>query len=333
MNRINRACAVFACGALALVGGFASHAVAQTPTVKIAYETSDTHIKARSVAVFKTELERLSQGKIAVQLFPNASLMPSRQEVGAAIQGQVQAILPFVSFYEAVAPRVGIFTMPMLFRDYGHLERAANGSVGKAVYGDLEAKGLVPLAFWYETPTHIFTTRREVSTLDQLKGLKVRIYPSAALEGAIRSLGANPAVIAGSEVYLALQNGTVDAAVTTPSFAQSLKLTDSLKTMTRVNLVLGGYIFAMNKAFFDGLPTDLQGAVRQAAAKATEFNKQQITEEVTASEKAMVAAGVKIVDLTPQERERWVKLVQPVLEKQSEALAKLIAEVQSIPGS
>lgn len=318
-----------------LIGGFtalppmigSTHAQA---ILKIAYETSDTHIKARSALVFKQELEKRAPGQITVQTFPNASLLPSRQEISGAVQNQVQMVLPFVSFYEAVSPKAGIFTMPMLFRDYDHLQKAAEGPIGKAVYDELEAKGLKAVAFWYETPTHIFTSRKEINDMAAIKGAKIRIYPSAALEGSLRRLGANPAVIPGNEVYLALQNGTVDAAVTTPSFAQSLKLTDVLKTMTRVNLVLAGYIVSLNKGFYDGLSAPLKAAVDQSIAAATDFNKREIREEVKRTEDAMVKAGVKIIDLAPQERNRWVQAVQPVLDSQSGDLAKLIADSQKL---
>ena len=298
--------------------------------LKIAYETSDTHIKARSALMFKQELEKRAPGQISVQTFPNASLLPSRQEISGAVQNQVQMVLPFVSFYEAISPKAGIFTMPMLFRDYDHLQKAAEGSVGKAVYDELETKGLKALAFWYETPTHIFTSRKEINDMAAIKGAKIRIYPSAALEASLRRLGANPAVIPGNEVYLALQNGTVDAAVTTPSFAQSLKLTDVLKTMTRVNLVLGGYIVTINKGFYDGLSPQLRTAVDQSMQAATEFNKREVREEVKRTEDAMVKAGVKMIDLTPQERNRWVQAVQPVLDGQTGDLAKLIADSQKL---
>ena len=75
-------------------------AVAADHTIKIAYETSETHLKARTARKFADELESLSGGRIAVEIHPNASLLPSKQEVNAAIRGQVQVILPFVSYYE-----------------------------------------------------------------------------------------------------------------------------------------------------------------------------------------------------------------------------------------
>jgi C4-dicarboxylate-binding protein DctP len=235
-----------------------------------------------------------------------------------------------VSFYEAIAPGAGVFTMPTLFRDYDHLDKSVAGAVGKTVYGELEAKGLKPVAFWHETPTYVFTSKKDVSTLEDLRGLKIRIYPSAALENTIRRFGANPTVVPGSEVYLALQNSTVDGAVTTPSFAQSLKLTDSLKFMVKVPLVLGGYIVALNKSFFDKLPADLQQAVTQAAAAATAFNRTAIREEVAAAEDAMRRAGVKIVDVSAAERAKFFRAAEPVLDAQPDSMKGLIAEARKI---
>lgn len=316
-------------GALALAG-VVGMACAAESTLKISYETSDTHIKARTAKVFKDELEKLSKGRIEVQVFPNSSLMPSRQEVSGAIQGQVQMILPFVSFYESIAPSAGVFTMPTLFRDYDHLDKSVAGAVGKSVYAELESKGLKPIAFWHETPTYVFTSRKDVAALDDLKGLKIRIYPSAALENTIRRFGANPTVVPGSEVYLALQNGTVDGAVTTPSFAQSLKLTDTLKYMIKVPLVLGGYVVAVNKDYFDKLPADLKQAVLQAAAAATAFNQKAIKEEVGSTEDAMRKAGVKIIDVPAAERAKFYKAAEPVLDAQPDAMKALIVEARKI---
>ena len=60
-----------------------------TDTIRVSYETTDTHLKARTVAIFKKELESTSGGKLSVETYPGASLIPSKQEVSAAIRGQV----------------------------------------------------------------------------------------------------------------------------------------------------------------------------------------------------------------------------------------------------
>ena len=304
----------------------AAPAVAADYTIKIAYETSETHLKARTAAMFAEEVQALSGGRIAVEIHPNASLLPSKQEVNAAIRGQVQVILPFVSYYESVAPAVKIFTMPMIFRDYDHLEAAFAGTVGDTIRGQLAAKGLKALGFWYETPTHLFTTEKSVTSLAALDGMKIRTYPSALLEQTLDSLGAVPTVIPGSEVYLALKNGVAEGALTTPSFAHSIKLTDSLRHMTRINLAFGGYIMAVNAKFHDSLPADLRKAVGEAAARATAWNREAIVAEVEKSEQLMLDAGVAIHDLDEGDRPNWVNAIQPVIGNQDQALQDLAAQ-------
>ncbi len=297
---------------------------AQADTIRIAYETSDTHLKARTVQVFADKLTELSGGAVTVETFPNASLIPSRQEVNAAIRGQTEAIVPFISYYESIAPSVKVFTMPMLFADYDHLANAWNGEIGQKITGELEAVGLKPLGFWFETPTHLFTTGDEVTSLAELEGLKIRTFPSALLEATLTNLGAVATVIPGSEVYLALQNNTVDGAITTPSFAASIKLTEVLETMTIVDLAFGGYIFAINKGFFDGLSAENQQAVVDAAAFATEWNGNEIASEVKATLDMMGEAGITVLNLDEGDRANWVAAVQPVYDGQDDDLKALI---------
>ena len=318
-------CKLVAATALSL-GMIAGTAWAET--IRLAYETSETHLKARTAAVFAEELSELTDGAVTVEVFPNASLIPSRQEVNAAIRGQTEAIVPFISYYESIAPSVKVFTMPMLFADYDHLARTWEGPVGDQIRGELEGVGLKPLAFWYETPTHLFTTGPEVSNLDELQDLKIRTYPSALLESTLTNLGAVATVIPGSELYVALQNNTVDGAITTPSFAASLKLTEVLKTMTIVDLAFGGYIFAINKSAFDGMSAEHQDAVMQAAAAATEWNQEKIGAEVERTLEMMREAGVAILDLDDGDRARWVEAVGPVYAEQDADLQALIEQAQ-----
>lgn len=308
--------------------GLAEGAGAAERTIKIAYETSDTHLKARTALRFGERVGELSGGRIEVKTFPNASLVPSKQEVTAAIRGQVEAIMPFVSYYESISPNAKIFTMPMVFGDYDHLHAGWEGAAGDIVRAELADKGLKVLGYWYDTPTHLFATEKSITNLDQVAGMKIRTYPSATLEATIEGFGATPTVIPGSEVYLALQNGVAEGALTTPAFAASLKLTDALKHMTRLDLAFGGYIFAMNAKFFDELPGDLQQAVVTAADEVTEWNRQEIKTEVGRAEQQMRDAGVAIHDLEAGDRKRWVDAVKPVVEAQSDSLQELVAKVR-----
>lgn len=312
----------------AMIGAFACIVsitlAAQSQEIRVSYETSDTHLKARTVAVFKTELEKATGNALKVSTFPNSSLIPSKQEVTAAIRGQVDAIVPFISYFESITPKAKLLTTPLVFTGYDHLTRAMEGKVGAAIYADLEAKGLKPLAFWRETPTVIFTSKKKIGALEDLKNLKIRTYPSATLQSMLTALGTNATVIPGNEVYLALQNGTVDGAVTTPSFAVSLKLDEVLKYAVDVKLVLGGYIFAMNKAYFEKLSPDMQKAVVTAAKTATEWNKKEIGPEIDKSIAKAAKNGLQLLKVDSAEAAKWQAAMTSVYEGMDADVKKLI---------
>jgi C4-dicarboxylate-binding protein DctP len=297
--------------------------------IRVSYETSDTHLKARTMAVFKEELEKVTDGGFKVTTYPNSSLISSKQEVTAAIRGQVEAIVPFISYYETITPKAKLLTTPLVFSGYDHLTRAMEGTVGASIMGDLDAKGLKALGFWYETPTLLFTSDEKIATLEELKGLKIRTYPSETLENMLGALGANATVIPGSEVYLALQNGTVDGAVTTPSFAVSLKLDEVLKYAVDIKLVLGGYIFAMNKTFYDGLDADEKSAVDAAAAIATAWNKAEIDNEIQVSLDTAATNGLEVVTVDAAEMEKWQAAMTSVYDGLGPELKELLKSAKS----
>ena len=318
-------------GATAAMITIIAHApVWAADTIRVAYETPDTHLKARTVAIFKKELESTAGGDLIVETFPGASLIPSKQEVSAAIRGQVEAIVPFISYFESITPKAKLLTTPLVFRGYEHLMKAMDGKVGASIFADLEAKGLKPLGFWYETPTVVFTSEKKVETLNDIKGLKIRTYPSATLESMLSALGANPTVIPGNEVYLALQNGVVDGAVTTPSFAVSLKLDEVLKYITDIKLVFGGYIFAMNKSFYDGLSNDLKAKVNRAAKKATAWNQKEIYNEIEISLEKAAKNGVTVLPASEAEIARWQEAMKSVHDEADPAVKKLMNMAASI---
>jgi C4-dicarboxylate-binding protein DctP len=292
--------------------------------IRISYETSDTHLKARTVSVFKAELEKMTGNKLKVSTFPNSSLIPSKQEVTSTIRGQVDAIVPFISYFESITPKAKLLTTPLVFTGYDHLTRAMEGKVGAAIYGDLEAKGLKPLGFWRETPTLMFTSKKRIGSLEDLSDLKIRTYPSATLQSMLTALGTNATVIPGNEVYLALQNGTVDGAVTTPSFAVSMKLDEVLKYAVDVKLVLGGYIFAMNKEYFEKLSPDMQQSVILSAQVATEWNKKQIGPEIEKSVKQAAQNGLELVKVSNAEAAKWQAAMNVVYENMDPEVKALI---------
>ena len=118
--------------------------------------------------------------------------------------------------------------------------------------------------------------------------------------------------------------------VTTPSFAVSMKLDEVLKYITDVKLVFGGYIFAMNKKFFNSLPADQKANVTSAAKAATKWNQGAIHSEIKVSVDKAAKNGVEVIPASADEIARWQKAMKPVHDGLDDEVKALLAKAVAL---
>lgn len=145
------------------------------------------------------------------------------------------------------------------------------------------------------------------------KGLKMRIQSSKVLDAQMRALGANPQVLAFSEVYQALQTGVVDGTENPPSNMYTQKMHEVQKHVTVSNHGYLGYAVIVNKKFWDGLPPDIRAQLEKAMREATTFEKAIAQRDNDQALDAIKKAGkTQIYTLTVQEQAEWRKALAPV---------------------
>jgi tripartite ATP-independent transporter DctP family solute receptor len=206
MNRKTLFKTLLATAALALAGP----ALAQTK-LKWAhvYETSEPY-HTESVWAAE-EIKKRTNGKFEIQVFP-ASSLGKETDINQGMQlGTVDMIISGPSFAARSYPRLGIAYYPFIFRDGDHLLAYAKSPVFKEMIdGYREKTGIQILAYTYYGARHT-TSKTPFSDCAGMKGLKIRVPDVPAYRATPEACGANPTPIAFAEVYLALQNGTVDA--------------------------------------------------------------------------------------------------------------------------
>jgi C4-dicarboxylate-binding protein DctP len=151
----------------------------------------------------------------------------------------------------------------------------------------------------------------------------MRIQSSKVLDAQFRALGANPQVLAFSEVYQAMQTGVVDGNENTPSNIYTQKMHEVQKHMTISNHGYIGYAVIVNKNFWDKLPADIRTKLDGAMAEATKYANDIAQEENDKAVAAIKAAGTTTVyTLTPAEREEWRKAMAPVYKQMESRVGK-----------
>jgi tripartite ATP-independent transporter DctP family solute receptor len=201
---------IAACALLTGSAGFSGLVSAQTK-LKWAhvYETSEPFHKWSVWA--GDEIKKRTNGKYEIQVFP-ASTLGKEADINQGLTlGTVDIILTGASFAGRTYPPLAIGYFPFIFRDAEHQLKFANSEVFRELAAGYDQKsGNHITALNYYGARHV-TSNRPIQKPEDMKGLKIRVPDAPAYMAFPKALGANPTPIAFAEVYLALQNGTVDA--------------------------------------------------------------------------------------------------------------------------
>jgi len=187
--------------ALVLVPVLMTDAAAQSPIViKFSHVVAKDTPKGKAADKFKELAEAATKGKVKIEVYPNSTLYKDKEELEALQLGAVQMLAPSMAKFGPLGVKeFELFDLPYLFNDRASLERITNGQIGRDLFKKLEGKGITGLAYW-DNGFKVMASNRAMHVPADLKGLKLRIQASKVLDEQMRALGANPQVMAFSEV-------------------------------------------------------------------------------------------------------------------------------------
>lgn len=272
--------------------------------------------KGKAAEFLKKTLEEKSGGRIKVAVYPNSQLYRDGEAIGALLMGSVQIICPSTSKLTTVVPEFQVIDIPFLFPTLGDVHRSFDGGLGKRLNALLEKKGLKALAYWDNGYKQLGNSRRPVRLPGDVKGLKFRIMSSKVLENQFEQVGANPQVMAFSEVYTALEQGVIDGQENSWSNMYSQKFHEAQKYITETNHGYLGYVLLTSKMFWDSLSPDLQKTFSEAVKTATAYER-KIAREINEKQKQKIIGlgKTQITTLTGAERTEWINAFAPLLRK------------------
>jgi len=281
--------------------------------IKFSHVVAPSTPKGKAALKFKELAESRTKGQVKVEVYPNSQLYKDREELEALQLGAVQMLAPSLSKFGTLGIRdFEVFDLPYIFPNKESLYRVMDGDIGKKLLAKLETKGIIGLAYW-DNGFKQMSANKPLRTVEDFKGLKLRIQSSKVLEAQMKALGANPQVMAFSEVYTALQQGVVDGTENPVSNLYTQKMHEVQKYLTLSDHGYLGYSVIVNKKFWEGLPKDIRATLEQAMQETTEYERviaQQENDEALA--KVKVAGTTEIYVLQLKDRLLWHKALLPV---------------------
>lgn len=287
----------------------------QTYTMKVGYATiNDTQDHAGHV--FKEKVEAATGGRLKVELYPGSQLGTNQKIVDSLQTGTIEATLQPTAFLGGFAPVLTTGDLPFLWPDqYVMLDILNNTPIGEEFMSAAEDKGVKILWFFNEGTKHI-TTNFPVDSVDDLKGKKFRVMGAPVLADMMTYWRASAVPLAFSEIYTALQQGTVDG------IEQTLELTYLNKyyeAAPYIFLSAHGLLptaLMVNARWYDGLPQDIQDAIREAAHASTE-EVEKWTDEKNAEALELMKQDPKVQVTTPDPAtiDAFKEAVMPLYDK------------------
>lgn len=285
------------CTAIA-AAGVAASAQAQTKpiTLKIADFMPFSNSRALLTRGWAEDVEKRTQGRVKIEYFPAESLLKAA-EIFEGTRSGVADIGVWVQAYNpAVSPISGLFNLPGISTAFRPAIRAANELVltGDFAYfrDELRRLGVEPLFAWGVSDQELISSK-PVPDLAALKGMKIRVI-GREWPQLISQFGAAPVAMAWPDVYEALSRGTLDANVGFVSANRDSKLYEVAKHHTRIHLgAPAGPLVIMNKKAWDGLPQDVQLAMRTAGLAFAERLADLYEKEVRDAIQEMEGKGVR----------------------------------------
>ena len=260
------------------------------------------------------EIEERSEGRVAVQVFPAMQLGGKPSDLyGQARDGVVDIVWTLPGYSPGRFPLTEVFELPFVCADAEATSQALNEFYQTWLRDEYEDTH--PLVFHTAAPGHIHTAERQVRTLEDLEGLKMRA-PSRASAAMLEALGAVPIGMPVPKVYEALSRGVVEGAWIPWTIMRPFRLHEVTRYHTEVSLSCVLFVMTMNKARYDGLPTDIRKIIDETTG--TELAKRlgRLWQDDEEPGRAIaLEQGHSINTLAEVERQRWKTATQPVIDE------------------
>ena len=271
-------------------------------TWKFACSATDNTCWADMGRDFGKMISEATDGAITVQVYAADQLTAGNQTEG--IQGVIDGTIDLSAhsniIYANFDQRLNVVSMPFLFDSYEDVDAKLTGEAGAAVGKVVESQGLKLLGVGENGFRAVTNNVRAIESLEDMKGLKLRVAGCKVLNTAYDLWGANWTNANWSEVYTGLQTGTYEGQENPFPTADGASMAEVQTHVTNWTGIYDCIFFTMNKELFDSLPADLQKTVLECGAKAAENQRKLQREGVNEVIEKWKAAGVTVTELSDE---------------------------------
>ncbi|WP_417021049.1 TRAP transporter substrate-binding protein [Candidatus Phyllobacterium onerii] len=273
-------------------------------------------------------IKERTAGRYSVEVYHSAQLGEEKDTIEQTQAGVLDFNRVSMGPFNGVVPVTQIPSLPYIFRSADHMRKTMDGPIGAEILKAFDTHNLVGLAFYDSGARSFYNSRKAITSLADLKGMKFRVIQSDVFVDMVNNLGANATPMAYGEVYSALETGVIDGAENNwPSF-ESAKHYEVAQFITLDEHQMVPEVLVMSKSSWDKLTPEDQAIVRQAAKDSVAKMRELWDAREKKSRATVEAAGVKVSEI---DKQPLIDAMKPVYEKylSTPELKDLAARIQA----
>ena len=285
--------------------------------LKMSVTVSESSTWFEAATKLKEDLAEETDGRINLEIFANEQL--SGGDSGKAVEGLSKGTidLTFNStiIYSILDERFGVASAPFLFANLDEVDSVFNGSGGDQLKEVLAEKGVHALGYGQNGFRQLTNSKREVASPEDIKGLKLRIPGIQMYTDLYRELGTDPVTMTFSEVFTALQQGTIDGQENPIDVIYSSKLNEVQDYITMWNYSYDPLVLGMNKKLYDSMSDEDKELFDRLGKEAADYQLELAREKEAGQIEELKAAGMQFYEPTDEELAAFKEVVQPLYDK------------------
>ena len=297
-------------------------------SLKFAFQNQADHPQGLGAKKFADLVAAKSGGKMTVKLFGGGTLGGDLQTVSALQGGTVEVTVLNAGLLSGIVKDFEVVDFPFLFNSGAEADKVMDGPFGRKLLDKLADKNIVGLGYWDLGFRNVTNSKRPITKLEDLSGLKLRVVQSPVYLDVFKELGANAVPLPFPELYTALEQRAVDGQENPATVIASAKFFEVQKYLSLTRHIYNPQALIVSKKFWDQLSAAEKKVVTDAAQEATVFQRQTSRDREASAIETLKKGGMQVNELAPAEIARLRDKVKPVIDKHSASVgAAVVAEL------
>ena len=272
--------------------------------IRFGYGLNEASNQGRAAKVFADAVAKASGGKMKVRAIGAAALGPDTQMQQALIGGAQEMMVGSTATLVGITKEMALWDTPFLISNTKEADTLLDGPVGDKIKDKLQEKGLVGLVYWENGFRNLTNSKRPVTKVEDMDGIKLRVMQNNVFLDSFKTLGANAIPMAFSELFGALETKTVDGQENPYNTILSSKFYEVQKYLTVTNHVYSPWILLVSKKWWDTLSKAEQKVLMDAAKTSRDFERKDTREEASKAMADLKSKGMLVNELSPAEAAR-----------------------------